>query len=217
MTTNPYPTLSPYFTRKNPYAAHAKIDQAMLLEMARAFVRGDTASQIAMALGVNRNTANRYYQIFRDTLARREGRNLCDAPEAQPIIGLFLTASSIQARLVPEEHRKQALCALRDRSGDQKAMEAASAPGWPGYDALGDPGDGRFLLMPGCLVGATGQERLSKHWQGLRERLCRCRGIPRSNYPRHLLACDMAQTLGQEQMLAKLLAALKEPGQISSL
>jgi len=216
MTTNPYPQAPPISARKNPYAAHAKIDQAMLLEMARAFVRGDTASQAAKALGVNRNTANRYYQIFRDTLARQEGRNICDAPKDNPIIGLFLTASSVQARLVPEKHREQALHALRDRSGGQKAMAAASAPDWPGYDALGDPGDGRFLLMPGCLVGAAGQERLTKHWQGLRERLCRCRGIPRSNYPRHLLACDMAQTLGQSQMLAKLLSALKETGPISS-
>lgn len=216
MTTNPYPTSPPSPARKNPYAAHAKIDQAMLLAMARAFVRGDTASQAAKALGVNRNTANRYYQIFRDTLARQQDRSPCDAPKDPPIIGLFLTASSVQARLVREEHREQALCALRDRSGGQKAMAVASAPDWPGYDALGDPGDGRFLLMPGCLVGAAGQERLTKHWQGLRERLCRCRGIPRSNYPRHLLACDMAQTLGQEQMLARLLAALKEPGQISS-
>lgn len=217
MTTNPYPTSPPPTARKNPYAPHAKIDQAMLLEMARSFVRGDTASQAAKELGVNRNTANRYYQIFRDTLARQESPSRCDAPKDPPLIGLFLTASSVQARLVPEEHREQALCALRDRCGGQKAMAVASAPDWPGYDALGDPGDGRFLLMPGCLVGAAGQERLSRHWQGLRERLCRCRGIPRSNYPRHLLACDMAQTLGQEQMLAKLLTALKEPCGISSL
>ncbi|WP_027191095.1 hypothetical protein [Fundidesulfovibrio putealis] len=216
MTTNPYPKFPRPVARKNPYAAHAKIDQAMLLEMASAFVRGETASQAAKALGVNRNTANRYYQIFRDTLARQKDPARCDAPKDPPIIGLFLTASSVQARLVPEKHREQALCALRDRSGGQKAMAVASGPDWPGYDALGDPGDGRFLLMPGCLVGAAGQERLTRHWQGLRERLCRCRGIPRSNYPHHLMACDMAQSLGPDQMLAKLLAALKDPPGISS-
>lgn len=156
MTTTPFEKHPPAASRKNPYAAHAKIDQAMLLKMARAFVRGDTASQSAKALCVNRNTANRYYQIFRDTLARQEERNPCDPPQGPPVIGLFLTATSVQARLVPEEHRAQALCALRDKSG-HKVMAVASAQEWPGYDALCDPGDGRFVLMPGCLVGAAGQ------------------------------------------------------------
>lgn len=216
MTTKPYHKSPPSPARKNPYAAHAKINQAMLLEMARAFVRGDTASQAAKTLCVNRNTANRYYQIFRDTLARQDGRTGNDCPKGPPLIGLFLTSSAVQARLVPDKHRAQAQAALRDRNGGQAAMAVAAGQDWPGYDALGDPGDGRFMLMPGCLVGVAGQERLGRHWQGLRERLCRCRGIPRANYPRHLVACDMAQTLGPDQLLARLLAALKDPSGFSS-
>lgn len=216
MSTMPHRNVSSPSPRKNPYAAHAKVDEALLLSMARRFVRGDTASEAAKTLAVNRNTANRYYQIFRNTLACHDGQEMPLPPEGPPIIGMFLTAATVQARLVPEEHRDLALCALRARGDGKKAMAVASSPGWPGYDALGDPGEGRFALMPCCLVGQAGQERLAVYWLGLRERLCRCRGIPRVGYPQHLLTCDMAQNLGPDKLLEKLLAALRGLADISS-
>lgn len=191
--------------RKNRYAAYAKIAETDLERLARLFVRGETAGQAATSLGVNRNTANRYYQLFRESLTRGCCESLRVVPEGPPIVGLFLGAAHIQPRLVPDRHLKAAAEALR---GGQKALEACSLEDWPGYDALGDPATGAFMLMPCCLVGPVGQARLASQWRTIRERLCRSRGIARDEYWRHLMVCELIGMFGPERLEERLLAAL---------
>ncbi|GFK96085.1 hypothetical protein NNJEOMEG_03959 [Fundidesulfovibrio magnetotacticus] len=191
---------------KNRYAAYAKIDEPLLQGLARHFSQGDTASQAALALCVNRNTANRYYRLFRDALTREACEGLRVVPETRVLVGLFLGAIHVEARLVPVSLAGPALEALR---GERQALEACSLSEWPGYDALGEPATGAFALMPCCLVGPLGQSRLASRWRLLRERLCKSRGIPREDYWRHLAVCELAGELGTEGLRARLLDLLK--------
>ena len=195
--------------RKNRYAPYAKIKETNLESLARLFVKGETAGGAARELGVNRNTANRYYQLFRTCLTGDCPAELRLTPSGPALVGLYLGAAHIQPRLVPGSHVKAALEALR---GGHKALEACSLDGWPGYDALGDPGTGAFMLMPCCLVGPVGQARLASQWRIMRERLCRSRGIAREEYWRHLRVCELFCMLGPEKLEERLLAALAGRG-----
>lgn len=191
--------------RKNRYAAYAKIDETLLQGLARHFALGETASQAALALAVNRNTANRYYRLFREALTRETCEGLRVVPGTQVIVGLYLGALTVEARLVPPHLIPDALEALR---GERQALTVCSTSDWPGYDALGDPATGAFALMPCCLVGPLGQSRLATRWRLLRERLCKCRGIAREEYWRHLLVCELAGELGAEGLRERLLEVL---------
>lgn len=203
------PHASPKAPRKNRYAAFAKINEPQLRDLVRLFAEGETAARAAVALQINRNTANRYFQIFRETLTCGVSRCLRVSPLHAPLIGLFLEASWIQARIVPETFRGHALNAL---TGGCRCLETCLLPDWPAYDALGEPSTGAFLIMPCCLVGPGGQKRLSDGWHAIRDRLCRCRGIRREEYWRHVAISEMAVREGPEHMSRRLLKALAGGG-----
>ncbi|WP_243439680.1 hypothetical protein [Fundidesulfovibrio soli] len=192
--------------RKNRYALNAKVDELQLLALADAMAGGATASDAARSLDLNRNTVNRYYQLFRQALAQDVPAAHRTVPSDAPIIGLFLTSTATHLRIVPDELRDTALRALR---GGLDAGSACLAPGWPDYDALGQPSTGLFQILPCCLVSAAGQQRLKASWSNIRARLCQFRGIPRRNYWQHLHVCELFDALGQDKLRHRLLQALE--------
>ena len=193
--------------RKNRYASHAKLDEARLLGLTACFAAGVTAGVAAKTAGLNRNTVNRYYQMFRDALARDVPETRRTVPTRPPLVGLFLSSRGVGPRIIADEFRDTAQECLRH---PEEAMEACLWPDWPGYDAVGDPGTDGFLIMPGCLIGAYGQNILRAYWGKLRDRLCRCRGIARERYWQHLAVFDLAEWLGPKQFQQHLLLSLEK-------
>lgn len=193
-------------TRKNRYASYAKLDEARLLGLAACFASGVTAGIAAKTAELNRNTVNRYYQMFRDCLTRDVPEARRVVPTRSPLVGLFLSSRGVDPRIISEQHRATALGCLRRPLG---AMEACLLHGWPGYDAVGDPGTGGFLIMPGCLIGAYGQSLLRTYWEKLRAALCRSRGIVREAYWQHLAVLDLAERLGNEKFQQHLLHCME--------
>jgi len=192
--------------RKNRYAAYAKLQEEQLRELSGRFARGDSASLASKSMAVNRNTVNRYYQMFREALSQGAPAALKVSPKKSPVVGLFLSSRGVDPRIVAEEHRHTALTCLRQPGN---ALEACASPGWPGYDALGDPATGMFTIMPGCLVGAYGQMLLTTYWQKLRARLCASRGISREAYWQHLVVFDQLERQGAERFQENLLRRLE--------
>ena len=123
------------------------------------------------------------------------------------MVGLFLSSRGVDPRIVPDSHRNTALECLRHPG---IALEACASPGWPGYDALGDPATGMFTIMPGCLVGAYGQMLLRTYWEKLRARLCACRGIAREAYWQHLVVFDLLEREGVHRFRDNLLRKLEK-------
>ncbi|MBI4806851.1 MAG: hypothetical protein HY795_16670 [Desulfovibrio sp.] len=193
-------------TRKNRYASNAKLDEGRLLELAACFTSGVTAGVAAKSADLNRNTVNRYYQMFRDCLTREIPGDRRIATIRPPLVGLFLSSRGVDPRIIPEEHRDTALGCLRRPDG---AMEACISAAWSGYDAVGDPGTDCFLIMPGCLIGAYGQNLLRTYWEKLRATLCRSRGIPREVYWQHLAVFELAERMGEEKIQQHLLHCLE--------
>ncbi|WP_243357845.1 hypothetical protein [Fundidesulfovibrio terrae] len=93
-----------------------------------------------------------------------------------------------------------------------RPSSACASPGWPAYDALGDPATGLFTIMPGCLVGAYGQMLLRTYWEKLRARLCASRGIPREAYWQHLAVFDLLERQGALRLRDHLLGKLEKAG-----
>ncbi|WP_243312562.1 hypothetical protein [Fundidesulfovibrio agrisoli] len=203
----PYPAPPP--RRKNRYALNAKVAETKLLALADAMAKGATASDASRSLKLNRNTVNRYYQLFRQALSKDVPESLRTVPSGAPVIGLFLTSTATHFRVLPDSQRDTALQIFR---GSLDANMACLTPGWPGYDALGQPSTDTFQIMPCCLVSAAGQQRLKNSWSNIRARLCNFRGIPRQNYWQHLHVCELFDTLGQEELQQRLIQALLAAG-----
>lgn len=192
-------------SRKNRYVSYAKLGETKLLGLVECFASGVTAGLAAETIDFNRNTANRYYRMFRDALTRDVPEALRTIPVRAPLVGLFLSSRGVDPRIIPEKHRDTALEFLRHPGG---AMEACLLPEWPAYDAVGDPGTDGFLIMPGCLIGAYGQNLLRTYWEKLRATLCRSRGIARDTYWQHVAVFDLAERWGPVKFQQHLLHSL---------
>lgn len=174
-------------------------------KLARAFAEDLTAEDAARAAGVNRNTVNRYFALWRAAIHAEqvaERARLADLPAPipfarvhglAPVAGLFEREDRVFAEIVPPLLAVTLEPVLRGRMRPERAVEA---PGWRGYDALA-------AWTSDAAVRVAGHPGTAEaFWAFARARLMRFRGVRAPGV--HLSECVWRWGKDAVEMLAAL-------------
>jgi len=158
----------------------------------RAFCADLTATQTALILDINRNTANRYYGIFRRAIhahqeAQREQifgtievdksyfgatrprgapkpRKRGRGTDKQPVFGIFERGGRVYTEIVPDCKKKTLQGLIRGRV----ALESTViSDGWRGYNGLVDVGFDAHFRIEKHIDGETRFVREGVHINGI--------------------------------------------------
>ena len=158
----------------------------------RAFCADLTATQAAQMLGINRNTINRYYGIFRRrifayqeeqkdkfvgtvevdesyfgrTRPRGEKKKLKRGrgTTKQPVFGIFERGGRVYTETVPDAKKKTLQGVIR---GQVDLDAVIVSDGWRGYNGLVDVGYDKHLRIKKTIDGETKYVRNGIHINGI--------------------------------------------------
>ena len=148
------------------------LSQYRLEKLMRAFVVDMTATQTAEFLGLNRNTVNRYFGLFRTRIAGHQAAQLAllrgtvevdesyfgparprgftgklkrgRGTKKQPVFGIIERGGRVYAEVVPDANKATLQSIIRGKV----ALDATIvSDGWKGYDGLVDMGFDRHLRI----------------------------------------------------------------------
>ena len=203
------------------------------------FVVDITATQTSELLGINRNTVNRYYSLFRQIIydyqmerfekfvgsveldesyfgaTRQRGfrgkLKRGRGTRKQPVFGIFLRKGEVYTEIVPDA-RKETLQAIIRRKVDIRSV--IYSDGWRGYDGLVDVGyDKHFRVNHGknqfALEGEIHINGIESFWSFTKRRLKKFNGV-KKNFELHLKECEFRWRKSNETMYNILNSRLKE-------
>jgi transposase-like protein len=193
------------------------------------FVVDITATQTSELLGINRNTVNRYYGLFRQIIydyqmerfekfvgsveldesyfgaSRQRGfrgkLKRGRGTKKQPVFGIFLRKGEVYTEIVPDA-RKETLQAIIRRKVDIRSV--IYSDGWRGYDGLVDVGyDKHFRVNHGknefALEGEIHINGIESFWSFTKRRLKKFNGV-KKNFELHLKECEFRWRKSNETM-----------------
>jgi len=203
------------------------------------FVVDVTATQTAELLQINRNTVNRYYNIFREMIycyqqerfekvvgpveldesyfgaTRKRGfrgkLKRGRGTQKQPVFGIFLRDGEVYTEIVPDA-KKATLQAIIKHRVDIRSV--IYSDGWRGYDGLVDVGyDKHFRVNHGknefALEGDIHINGIESFWSFTKRRLKKFNGV-KVNFERHLKECEFRWRKSNETMYNILKQNLKK-------
>jgi len=203
------------------------------------FVVDITATQTSELLGINRNSVNRYYSLFRQIIydyqmerfekfvgsveldesyfgaTRQRGfrgkLKRGRGTRKQPVFGIFLRKGEVYTEIVPDA-RKETLQAIIRRKVDIRSV--IYSDGWPGYDGLVDVGyDKHFRVNHGknqfALEGEIHINGIESFWSFTKRRLKKFNGV-KKNFEIHLKECEFRWRKSNETMYNILNSRLME-------
>jgi len=203
------------------------------------FVVDITATQTSELLGINRNTVNRYYSLFRQIIydyqmerfekfvgsveldesyfgaTRQRGfrgkLKRGRGTRKQPVFGIFLRKGEVYTEIVPDA-RKETLQAIIRRKVDIRSV--IYSDGWRGYDGLVDVGyDKHFRVNHGknqfALEGEIHINGIESFWSFTKRRLKKFNGV-KKNFELHLKECEFRWRKSNETMYNILNSRLME-------
>ncbi len=183
------------------------------------FIVDVTATQTSELLNINRNTVNKYYNIFRKIIycyqieRFKKVVGLVELDESyfgatrqrgfrgklkrgrgtnkQPVFGIFLRDGEVYTEIVPDA-KKATLQAIIKRRVDVKSI--IYSDGWRGYDGLVDVGyDKHFRVNHGknefALEGDIHINGIESFWSFTKRRLKKFNGV-KVNFELHLKECE---------------------------
>src|SRR6188768_28704 len=158
----------------------------------QAFCADITATQAALLLGLNRNTINRYYGLFREAIfayqEEQRGKffGTVEVDESyfgatrprgatkklkrgrgtlkQPVFGIFERGGRVYTEVVPNEKKKTLQRVIRGRI---ELHSVIVSDGWRGYNGLVDVGYDRHLRINKTIDGETRHVRNGVHINGI--------------------------------------------------
>jgi len=178
-----------------------------------------TASQTALLTGINRNTVNRYYGLFRLAIYRHQIKQFermvgnVEMDESyfgasrirgvrgklkrgrgtrkQPVFGIFLRQGHVYTEIVPD-CKKATLQAIIRRKIDPASI--VYSDGWRGYDGLVDVGYDRHLRVHHAAhqfaqEGDIHINGIESFWSFTKRRLKKFNGV-KVNFQLHLKECE---------------------------
>ena len=193
------------------------------------FVVDITATQTSELLGINRNTVNRYYNLFRQIIYDYQmerfekfvGKVELDesyfgatrqrgfrgklkrgrGTRKQPVFGIFLRQGEVYTEIVPDA-RKETLQAIIRKKVDIRSV--IYSDGWRGYDGLVDVGyDKHFRVNHGknefALEGEIHINGIESFWSFTKRRLKKFNGV-KKNFEVHLKECEFRWRKSNETM-----------------
>ena len=203
------------------------------------FVVDVTATQTSELLGINRNTVNRYYTLFRKIIycyqqerfekvvgsveldesyfgaLRVRGfhgkRKRGRGTNKQPVFGIFLRDGDVYTEIVPDA-KKATLQAIIKRRVDVKSV--IYSDGWRGYDGLVDVGyDKHFRVNHSknefAIEGEVHINGIESFWSFTKRRLKKFNGV-KQNFELHLKECEFRWRKSNETMYNILKENLKK-------
>ncbi len=203
------------------------------------FVVDVTATQTSELLGINRNTVNRYYTLFRKIIycyqqerfekvvgsveldesyfgaLRVRGfhgkRKRGRGTNKQPVFGIFLRDGDVYTEIVPDA-KKATLQAIIKRRVDVKSV--IYSDGWRGYDGLVDVGYDKHLRVNHgknefAIEGEVHINGIESFWSFTKRRLKKFNGV-KHNFELHLKECEFRWRKSNETMYNILKQNLKK-------
>lgn len=178
-----------------------------------------TATHTALLTGINRNTVNRYYRLFRVAIYRHQVNEFekfvgdVEMDESyfgasrvrgyrgklkrgrgtrkQPVFGIFLRKGHVYTEIVPN-CKKPTLQGIIRRKIDPASV--VYTDGWRGYDGLVDVGyDKHYRVNHGenefALEGDININGIESFWSFTKRRLKKFNGV-KVNFDLHLKECE---------------------------
>jgi transposase-like protein len=221
---------------KNKYIKVAKISEAKFRLIVKCFSNDLSATQTANLTGVNRNTINRYYTLFRERIvsiqekesplsgeiemdesyfgARRvRGKRGRGASGKTIVFGLLKRNDKVYTQIIPDAKKATLQAIIRGKIDIQSEIHT---DGWKGYDGLVDIGyDTHFRVHHGKNEFARGHchiNGIESFWSYAKIRLVKFRGLDKEHFNTHLKECEFRFNHRGEDLYKVLLKIFrKEP------
>jgi transposase len=178
------------------------------------FCQDITATQTAVLLGINRNTINRYYGLFRERIARSSRRETdpffgeveCDesyfgarrirgkrgrgAAGKTPVFGILKRDDKVYVEIVPNCSREALMPIIQG-----KILEGSTiyTDGWKAYNGLIVNGYDHYRIFHHENEFARGKNHVNgieSFWSFAKRRLSKFNGLTDKNFFLHLKECE---------------------------
>lgn len=195
------------------------------------------ASKTAFLTGINRNTVNRYYRIYRELIFGKQQSDLeqffgiveCDEayfgskrlrgvnmPQKRgrgtwkrPVFGIFERDGRVYTELIPDSKRDS----LRKVIVGKIAVESiVITDGWRGYNGLVDVGYDKHLRINKSIHFSDGHgvhiNGIESFWSFVKRRLQKFNGV-KSYFHLHLKECEWRWKKTEKELITELTQMLK--------
>ena len=217
---------------KNKYVLGAHLSERKFRELLRLFAADVPALATADLTGLNRNTVNRYFRLFRERIAeicerespfqgeveldesyfgvrRVRGKRGRGALGKTIVFGLLKRGGRVYTRIVPDVSRKT-LMSVVERRVDKEAI--VYTDGFASYDGLVDWGYRRhYRVNHGADEFVERANRrnhvngIESFWGYAKNRLVKFQGIMRADFNLHLKECEFRFNMRQRNIYKFLL------------
>jgi transposase-like protein len=213
--------------------AYSKISNAKFREFLKLFALDLTATQIARATDLNRNTVNRLCRVVRERIAeacetatplrgtvevdesyfgprRVRGRRGRGAGGKTIVFGVLKRGGKVYTQIVPNVTRTilHRIIRTKVRSGS-----VVHSDGWGGYDGLVDLGYRKhYRVNHGQNEFARGKSHINgieNFWGLAKVRLAKFRGVHRQTFYLHLKECEFRFNHRHDDLNTKMLSLFK--------
>ncbi len=209
----------PVYTRKS------RLSKAKRLRLLEHFVAGTTARAAAELVGVNRNTANRFYFALRRVIAeemekaaplhgevevdesyfcsKRKGKRGRGAAGKAPVFGLLKRGGRVYTRPIPNAKARTLMSIIESRVVPDSIVYPDR---FTSYDVLGVSSFHHRRIDHGK-VFADGEENgrhingIENFWSQAKRHLRRYNGIPRKHFDYFLKECELRFNGGNHKAL----------------
>ena len=199
------------------------------------------ASKVSLIVGINRNTINRFYHIFRIAIwlnqeyeFRRLIKGEAELDEAyfgakrlkgvpgkrgrgthkQPVFGIFERNGRVYTEIVPKCDKKTLQAIIRGKIDTETVVHTDK---WRGYDGLVDVGYDKHKRINHSKAFSYGNgthiNGIENFWSFTKGRLAKFRGT-KVNFELHLKECEWRYKKTKKQRKLELIVLLKRYGNL---
>ena len=221
-------------THKNRYKKFSRISEAKFRELLRHFAHDIDAITIASLVQLNRNTVNRYLNLFRKRIAdfceqqspfkgeievdesyfggkRIKGKRGRGAFKKTPVFGILKRGGKVYTEIVPDCAKATLKGIIRGRVDPDSVIHS---DGWRGYNGLVDlafkkhyrvnHGSDEFVNRKSHING------IESFWSYAKRRLAKFHGINDSTFYLHLKECEFRFNFRDTDIYKMLLNMFKD-------
>jgi len=195
------------------------------------------AGKVSLIVGLNRNTINRYYCLFRTVIYYHQlvefdriitgeaecdeayfgGKRLRGVPgkrgrgtHKQPVFGIYERSGRVYTEIVPKCDKKTLQAIIRGRISPEAIVHTDK---WRGYDGLVDVGFDKHKRINHSKAFSYGNgihiNGIENFWSFTKGRLAKFRGT-KVNFEYHLKECEWRYKKTKTQLYNELIVLLKE-------
>jgi len=212
---------------------HSKLSDYKIKKIMSCFCSDIDATKTAQILGINRNTINRYYKIFREVIYKKQSKDLSlffgevELDEAyfgakrlrgvhmpqkrgrgtwkQPVFGVFERNGRVYTEIIPDAKSTTLRKVIRGKISIDSVI---FTDGWRGYNGLVDIGYGKHLRVNKKKEGFVNDKGvhingIESFWSFTKRRLSKFNGV-KMTFELHLKECEWRWRKSVEEMRKEL-------------